>query len=211
MRIRYLLVLLALGAAGCAVDRATQPPPAPAAAAEAPPVVTPEARDEAAPEPPVADAAPVTPSAPARSKAAASQPTPAAPASRDAATAPRAADEPAAQAPVAAQAPTDTLDFAALGARLRATKAIGVLTKLAVKNQADDLLAQFRDYYMQRGTATLPDLHRTYDALVTNLLALLQDGDPPLATDIDRSRAALWDVLSDPRKFVDSHLMAKTP
>ena len=96
----------------------------------------------------------------------------------------------------------------ALGARLRATRAIGVLTKLAVKSEADNLLGQFRDYYTQRGTATLPDLRRSYDTLVVKLLGLLQDGDPPLATDIDRSRAAIWDVLSDQRKFTESHLMA---
>ena len=55
---------------------------------------------------------------------------------------------------------------------------------------------------------TLPDLRRSYDALVVKLLSLLRDGDPPLAMDINRSRAAIWDVLSDQRKFVDSNLMA---
>jgi hypothetical protein len=113
------------------------------------------------------------------------------------------------QPPVASQPPADTLDFASLGARLRATKAIGAFTKLSVKNQADDLLEQFRDYYERRSTATLSDLHRSYDLLVLNLLALLQDGDPPLATDINRSRAAIWDILSDQRKFIDSNLMAR--
>jgi hypothetical protein len=112
------------------------------------------------------------------------------------------------QAPLGSQPPPNTLDFAALGARLRTTKAIGVFTKLSVKNEADDLLAQFRDYYRRQGTATLPDLHRSYDMLVIKLLSLLQDGDPPLATDINRSRAAIWDILSDQRKFIDSNLMA---
>jgi hypothetical protein len=33
------------------------------------------------------------------------------------------------------------------------------------------------------------------------LHSLLQDSDPPLARDIDRSRAAIWEILADPRKF----------
>jgi hypothetical protein len=83
-----------------------------------------------------------------------------------------------------------------------------VLTKLSVKNQADDLLAQFRGYHKQAGGATLPDLRRSYDMLVLKLLSLVQDGDPPLAMDINRSRTAIWDILSDQSKFIDANLMA---
>jgi hypothetical protein len=108
----------------------------------------------------------------------------------------------------ASQPPAETLDFTSLGARLRTTKAIGVLTKISVKNQADDLLGQFREYHQQQGAATLPDLRLSYDMLVLKLLSLVQDGDPPLAIDIDRSRAAIWDILSDQRKFIDANLMA---
>jgi hypothetical protein len=111
-------------------------------------------------------------------------------------------------APVAAPTAAPTLDFTSLGARLRTTKAIGVLTKLSVKNQADDLLAQFRDYHTQQGAATLPDLRLSYDMLVFKLLSLVQDADPPLATDINRSRTAIWDILSDQEKFIDANLMA---
>jgi hypothetical protein len=111
-------------------------------------------------------------------------------------------------APVASQHPADTLDFTSLGARLRATKAIGVFTKISVKNQADDLLAQFREYHNRQGATTLPDLRLSYDMLVLKLLSLVQDGDPLLATDINRSRAAIWNILSDQRKFIDANLMA---
>jgi hypothetical protein len=83
-----------------------------------------------------------------------------------------------------------------------------MLTKLSVKNQADDLLAQFREYHQRQGEATLPDLRHSYDMLVLKLLSLVQDGDPPLAIDIDRSRTAIWEILSDQRKFVDANLMA---
>ena len=71
-----------------------------------------------------------------------------------------------------------------------------------------DLLAQFREYHQQHGEATLPDLRHSYDMLVLKLLSLVQDGDPPLASDIDRSRTAIWEILSDQRKFIDANLMA---
>jgi hypothetical protein len=46
-----------------------------------------------------------------------------------------------------APAPAAPLDLTALKQRLRDTNAIGVFTKLALKNQVDDLLDRFRQYY----------------------------------------------------------------
>jgi hypothetical protein len=95
----------------------------------------------------------------------------------------------------------ETLDFSSLVARLRRTKAINLRTKVAVKNESDELLEQFRTYHTQHGIVTLADLRRSYDSLFHRLHSLLQDADPPLARDIDRSQAAIWEVLADPRKF----------
>ena len=54
----------------------------------------------------------------------------------------------------------------------------------------------------------LSELRRSYDMLFLKLLSLLlQDGDPPLAKDIDRSRTAIWEILADPKKFIESNLM----
>jgi hypothetical protein len=83
-----------------------------------------------------------------------------------------------------------------------------VLTKLAVKNQADDLLEQLRAYHRQQSAVTLVDLRSSYDLLVLKILSLVQDGDPPLAREIDRSRVAIWDILADQRKFIESNLMS---
>lgn len=82
-----------------------------------------------------------------------------------------------------------------------------MLTKLSVKNQADDLLEQFREYHKRPEAAALPDLRRSYDLLVLKLLSLVQDGDPPLAMDINRSRTAIWNILSNQSKFIESNLM----
>jgi len=93
------------------------------------------------------------------------------------------------------------LNLASLEQRLRDTKAIGVFTKISLKNQVDDLLDKFRAYYQGRLKTTLSDLRRSYDLLVQKVLALLQDADPPLATDIVASREPIWGILSDPKKF----------
>lgn len=82
------------------------------------------------------------------------------------------------------------------------------MTKLSLKNQADDLLVAFRAYHNGQGKATLAELRRSYDMLLMKVLSLLQDSDPTLAKDIVQSRAAIWGILSDPRKFTDSNLMA---
>jgi hypothetical protein len=110
--------------------------------------------------------------------------------------------------PATAQPPTAPLDLKSLELRLRQTKAIGVMTKLSLKNQVDDLLNRFRAYHKRQGAATLPELRRSYDMLLLKVLSLLQDSDPPLARDIVQSRAAIWGILADPRKFTESNLMA---
>lgn len=93
------------------------------------------------------------------------------------------------------------LDMAALEKRLRETKAIGVFTKITLKNQVDDLLNQFRAFYQGRIKATLAELRQAYDRLLLKVLALLQDGDQPLASEIVASHDAIWSILSDPVKF----------
>ena len=93
------------------------------------------------------------------------------------------------------------LNLASLETRLKETKAIGVLTKIALKNQVDDLVSEFRAYYQGKLKTTLTELRRSYDLLVLKVLALLQDGDPPLASAIVASREGIWDILSDPAKF----------
>src|SRR6188768_3365502 len=90
---------------------------------------------------------------------------------------------------VASATSVDTLDFSSLVTRLRKTKAINLRTKVAVKNESDDLLEQARAYHARTGETTLADLRRSYDSLFQELHSLLEDGDPPLARDIDRSRA----------------------
>jgi hypothetical protein len=102
--------------------------------------------------------------------------------------------------PVASPAPP-ALDLNALKEQLKETKAIGVFTKITLKNQVDDLLDQFRDYYQGRAKVTMAELRRSYDLLMMKVLSLLQDADQKLASAIVSSREAIWALLADPKKF----------
>jgi len=96
-----------------------------------------------------------------------------------------------------------TLDLDSLEKRLRETRAIGVFTKLSLKNQVDDLLNEFRDFHKSRDRSMLPKLRQAYDLLLLKVLSLLQDSDPVLARDVSSSREALWSILTDPDQFRD--------
>ena len=113
------------------------------------------------------------------------------------------ATKPALQPAVAATAPVapPTLDLAALKEQLKETKAIGVFTKITLKNQVDDLLQQFRDHYQGKAKITMAQLRRSYDLLLMKVLSLLQDADEKLAAAIVASREAIWGLLSDRKKF----------
>ena len=105
----------------------------------------------------------------------------------------------AAPTPVVAAAPT--LDLKGLEARLKGSSAIGVMTKLSLKNQVDDLVKRFRAYHDGSRPPQLTDLRPSYELLVMKVLSLLQDKDVALAKDINASREAIWGLLSDREKL----------
>jgi len=93
------------------------------------------------------------------------------------------------------------LDLAGLTQRLRDTDAIGLFTKLSLKNQVDDLLDQFRGFYNGQVKVPLPELRQRYELLLLKVVSLLQDADPTLASAINSSREAIWHILADPQEF----------
>ena len=158
-------------------DRSSTPPQAPGAAAEEPP--------------------PARPSTPAKAKSSAD--TRPVKQTGAAARAVPPASPPA--APAATPSAPPTLNLADLEQRLRETRAIGVFSKLSLKNQVDDLLNAFRDLYRGPNKHPTPELRQRYEQLLLKVLTLLQDGDPPLAAAIASSREAIWNILADPEKF----------
>ena len=105
------------------------------------------------------------------------------------------------EADAGAKGKPGALDLEALKQQLKDTRAIGFFSKITLKNQVDDLLDDFSDYYEGDKTLTIARLRRSYDLLVMKVLSLLQDEDPKLASAIVSSREAIWDVLADPKKF----------
>jgi len=95
------------------------------------------------------------------------------------------------------------LDLTALEQRLRDTHAIGLFTKLSLKNQVDDLLAQFKAFHSGGSRVSLTELRQKFELLLVKVVALLQDNDASLAAAVSSSREALWGVLSDPKKFAN--------
>ena len=105
-----------------------------------------------------------------------------------------------AAAPTPAPTAAPTLDVEELKARLRATKAIGVFTKISLKNKVDDLMKQFTAHY-QGKRPPIAELRLSYDLLMMKVLTLLQDGDPPLASAVVSSREAIWTLLANEKSF----------
>jgi hypothetical protein len=213
------LAALALVVAGCV----SAPKPPPATPAPPPQAATPQAAPAlAAPSPAVP--APATPPAAAAPKAQAAAPSPspaATPPAQPAAKAPPsvAAARPAVPKPVAPKPPPAAspatpvpepakapaapapLDLKTLEEKLKETEAIGVMTKLSLKNQVDDLIDAFRAYYAGRSKASLDELRRPYEMLLMKVLSLLQDRDPALARAVHASRDQIWAILSNRDKF----------
>jgi hypothetical protein len=209
------------------VKNGTPPPaesPAPAMASAPnlqPPPAGQAATAESAPTPAAAKPpAPAATSSPAKAagaaKAAAKAKAPSGktfaktspPDERTAQPAPQAGVATASEQPKAEQpkAPPPALDLASLEQRLRDTHAIGVFTKLSLKNQVDDLLGAFRAYHGGQDKISLTALRQRFDLLLLKVLTLLQDGDPPLASAISSSREAIWGMLADREKFQKSQL-----
>ena len=109
---------------------------------------------------------------------------------------------PVAAAPTpAAKPPQPQLDFKAMEQRLRDTSAVGVFTKLSIKNQVDDLLKAFRGYHAGKVPPTLDELHQRFDGLLLKVVTLVQDNDATLASSISASRGAIWERLSNKESF----------
>lgn len=197
----HLLVLGAILLPACgasvlpkAVEQAPEPSeardPSSKSAAKAPPAPTPPGTG------PASDATSAQPKPPAK----------AAKATARAAVSPnRAASAPAAKAAQATSAAAaGPLDLKSLEQRLKATNAIGVLTKLSLKNQVDDLVGRFRAFHQGQRPPTVGELRPSFDLLLMKVLSLLQDKDAALAKDIDASREAIWAVLTDRNKLAQN-------
>jgi len=202
------VIMLTVLSTGCMHETKpqTQPPPVAATPETAKAPQTAKATPATAKPPSPTSQAPATTSkakpAPATTAktapSSATKPQPAPPKQAAAATPPKQATAPA---PPKQAAAAPTLDLDGLEARLKQTKAIGLMTKLSLRNKVDDLLAQFRQHHAGKPMPTVAELRRSYDLLMMKVLSLLQDHDQQLASDILSSRERIWGMLADPKSF----------
>jgi len=139
--------------------------------------------------------------APSAPESGAQNPAPAAPPAAAPPSAPAPSPSPLPEASRPEPTPEEaTISLQELGARIKATPAIGTFSKLALKNDIDDLIDDLRGYH-QHHEGDLDDLHQRYEALVLKLMALLEDDEPDLALALARSRDNIWSRLVNPVEF----------
>ena len=101
----------------------------------------------------------------------------------------------------AARADEGTLDVATLRVRLKDTHAIGLIAKLRLKSEIEDLMGDLAAFHAGRAAQSLAALHARYRGLVVRVVGLLEQGDAPLAHELTASTDHLWATLADPGQF----------
>jgi hypothetical protein len=100
-----------------------------------------------------------------------------------------------------ARADGGTLDVATLRVRLKDTPAIGLIAKLRLKSEIEDLVSDLEAYHSGHATKTLDELHTRYLNLVGRVVGQLEQGDAALAHDLTEATDHLWATLADPGQF----------
>ena len=77
--------------------------------------------------------------------------------------------------------------------------AIGLLTKLSLREDMSRLLEDVRAYRRRASLATLSDLRRRFDSLVNRVLTLVHEDDRDLALEVAAIREDLWLTLAEGR------------
>ena len=93
------------------------------------------------------------------------------------------------------------LDVATLRVRLKDTPAIGLIAKLRLKSEIEDLMGDLAAFHAGRAVQGLDALHARYRGLVVRIAGLLEQGDAPLAHELTASTDHLWATLADPGQF----------
>jgi hypothetical protein len=93
------------------------------------------------------------------------------------------------------------VDLDSLERRLTDTRAVGLFTKLSIKNDATRLHSELRKHHDGQQPPTLAELEERYELLLQQIIVLLLDKDPDLAHAIAAARNPLWRSLADPTSF----------
>jgi len=87
------------------------------------------------------------------------------------------------------------IDMEVLTARLKKTKAIGLFTKLAIRNDVSDLMGEVKHYRKKAMLADkIKEIRESFEGLLMKIVALLDD-DPELSRDLYVGRESIWKSL----------------
>jgi len=87
------------------------------------------------------------------------------------------------------------IDVEVLTARLKKTKAIGLFTKLAIRNDVSDLMSDVKHYRKKSMLdSKIEEIRESFEGLLMKIIALLDD-DPELSRDMYVGRESIWKSL----------------
>lgn len=95
---------------------------------------------------------------------------------------------------VTAEAGAHPFDMDMLIERLKKTNAIGLLTKLAIRSDAMDIIDRVKRAHAKNSDKEFNELRARFEGLLLKVLALLED-DPELGHDIYLAREQIWQSL----------------
>ena len=88
-----------------------------------------------------------------------------------------------------------TINMEVLTKRLKDTKAIGLFTKLAIRNDVTDLVDNVKRYRKKSLLATkIKEIRESFEGLLMKIVALLEE-DPELSRDLYVGRESIWKSL----------------
>lgn len=93
------------------------------------------------------------------------------------------------------------LDLEQLENGIRKTKAVGMMTKLKLKGEINDLLDEVETYHGGSSPFALEQVREHFDLLYMKVVSLIQDKDPDLHLQLCASWDLMWDSLQDPLQF----------
>ena len=96
---------------------------------------------------------------------------------------------------------SEAVDLDTLESELRKTDAIGLTTKISLKQTLDGLITDFRAFHSGKADLKLAELETRFHGLLDETMSHLKSGDPMLYRTLLASRSGLWDMISDGPNF----------
>ena len=99
----------------------------------------------------------------------------------------------------------EIIDLQILGDMLADTRAIGLFTKLSLKNDIEKVLRRLNRFHDGKSKFTLEQIEEQYDLLLMKIAIHLQDNDLALHHHLCNAWLVIWEDLRDYDRFHEHH------